>query len=100
MTRRRRTSSTRGSGPTTASTATANSTATTRATGRNSRAWAMELYQRGIITGKETGGLDLAWGNYEAIEKLFFLTAAREGFGDTIADSNRAVDRGKEPPEA
>jgi len=63
-------------------------------------AWAMELYQRGIITGKETGGLDLAWGNYEAIEKLFFLTAAREGFGDTIADSNRAVDKGRYPKEA
>ena len=62
--------------------------------------WAMELYQRGIITRKETGGLDLTWGNYEAIEKLFFMTARREGFGDTIADSNRAVDHGKYPKEA
>lgn len=62
--------------------------------------WAMELYQRGIITQKQTGGLDLAWGNYEAIEKLFFMTARREGFGDTIADSNRAVDTGKYPKEA
>jgi aldehyde:ferredoxin oxidoreductase len=62
--------------------------------------WAMELYQRGIITQKETGGLDLSWGNYEVIEKLFFMTAKREGFGDTIADSNRAVDKGKYPKEA
>ncbi len=63
-------------------------------------AWAMELYQRGIITGKDTGGLDLSWGNYEVVEKLLFMTAKREGFGDVIADSSRAVDRGKYPPEA
>jgi aldehyde:ferredoxin oxidoreductase len=66
----------------------------------SSIAWAMELYQRGIITQKETGGLDLGWGNYELIEKLLFMTAKREGFGDTIADSARAVERGKYPQEA
>ena len=63
-------------------------------------AWAMELYQRGIITTKETGGLDLSWGNYALIEKLLFMTAKREGFGDTIADSARAVERGKYPAAA
>lgn len=63
-------------------------------------AWAMELYQRGIITQKETQGLDLSWGNYEAVEQLLFMTAKREGFGDTIADSARAVERGKYPEEA
>lgn len=63
-------------------------------------AWAMELYQRGIITVKETGGLDLSWGNYPVIEKLLFMTARREGFGDVIADSSRAVERGKYPAEA
>ncbi len=63
-------------------------------------AWAFELYQRGIITTEHTGGLELEWGNYEVIEKLLFMTAAREGFGDVIADSNRAVDTGKYPEEA
>lgn len=63
-------------------------------------AWAMELYQRGIITQKETHGLDLSWGSYETIEKLLFMTAKREGFGDTIADSARAVERGKYPVAA
>ncbi|GAB4170848.1 MAG: aldehyde ferredoxin oxidoreductase family protein [Rhodocyclaceae bacterium] len=63
-------------------------------------AWAMELYQRGIIDRSHTGGLDLSWGNYEVVEKLLFMTAKREGFGDTIADSSRAVERGKYPPEA
>jgi aldehyde:ferredoxin oxidoreductase len=66
----------------------------------SSIAWAMELYQRGIITQKETGGLDLSWGKYETIEKLLFMTAKREGFGDTIADSARAVERGKYPAQA
>jgi aldehyde:ferredoxin oxidoreductase len=63
-------------------------------------AWAMELYQRGIIDQKTTGGLDLTWGNYPAIEQLLFLTAKREGFGDTIAASSRAVELGKYPAEA
>src|SRR4051812_42853993 len=46
-------------------------------------AWAMELYQRGMIA----CDLDLRWGNYDVIEKLLFMTAKREGFGDVIADS-------------
>jgi len=63
-------------------------------------AWAMELWQRGIITTADTGGLDLAWGNVEVVEKLLFLTAAREGFGDVIADSGRAVEKGRYPSVA
>ncbi len=63
-------------------------------------AWAMELYQRGIIDQQTTGGLDLSWGNYPVIEQLLFMTAKREGFGDTIAASSRAVEQGKYPAEA
>lgn len=63
-------------------------------------AWAMELYQRGIIDATHTGGLDLTWGNYPVIEKLLFMTARREGFGDVIADSARAVDKGHYSEEA
>ena len=59
-------------------------------------AWAMELYQRGIIK----PDLDLTWGNYETIERLLFMTAKREGFGNVIADSSRAVVKGHYPPEA
>jgi aldehyde:ferredoxin oxidoreductase len=62
--------------------------------------WAFELYQRGIITTEDTGGLELTWGNYEVIEKLLFMMAKREGFGDTLAHSTRAVERGKYPEEA
>jgi len=63
-------------------------------------AWAMELYQRGIIDQKTTGGLELSWGNYPVIEQLLFLTAKREGFGATIAASTRAVELGRYSPEA
>ena len=59
-------------------------------------AWAMELYQRGIIK----PDIDLTWGNYEVIELLLFMTARREGFGNVIADSSRAVEKGHYPAEA
>jgi aldehyde:ferredoxin oxidoreductase len=59
-------------------------------------AWAMELYQRGMIK----PDIDLTWGNYDVIEKLLFMTARREGFGNVIADSSRAVENGHYPPEA
>ncbi len=63
-------------------------------------AWAFELFQRGIIGTAETGGLELKWGDQATIEALVFQTARREGFGDTIAESGRAVDAGKYPPAA
>jgi aldehyde:ferredoxin oxidoreductase len=63
-------------------------------------AWAMELWQRGLISAEHTGGLDLSWGNYDTVERLLFMTARREGFGNVIADSARAVDLGHYPQEA
>jgi len=66
----------------------------------SSIAWAMELYQRGLITEKQTQGLDLTWGNAEAVEQLLFLMSRREGFGNIVADSTRAVERGHYPAEA
>jgi aldehyde:ferredoxin oxidoreductase len=63
-------------------------------------AWAMELYQRGLITREQTGGLDLTWGNAEAVEQLLFQMSRREGFGNIVADGTRAVERGHYPREA
>ena len=63
-------------------------------------AWAMELFQRGIITTSDTGGIVLAWGDAATIERLLFMIAAREGFGDVLADSTRAVEKGHYPAEA
>ena len=48
-------------------------------------AFAMDLFDRGILARKDTGGLDLTWGNAEAMEKLIIRIAEREGFGDVLA---------------
>ena len=50
-------------------------------------AWAMELYEKGILTQKQTDGLDLTWGNDEAVIELVHKIAKREGIGDILADS-------------
>jgi aldehyde:ferredoxin oxidoreductase len=63
-------------------------------------AWAMELFQRGIITKDHTGGLDLTWGNADVVEQLLFMLSRREGFGGVLADGTRAVERGHYPAEA
>ena len=63
-------------------------------------AWAMELFQRGIISAADTGGIDLRWGDAETVERLLFMLSRREGFGNVLADSTRAVERGHYPPEA
>jgi aldehyde:ferredoxin oxidoreductase len=52
-------------------------------------AWAMELFAKGALTKKDTGGLDLEWGNVEAVFELIRKIARREGFGDTLADGVR-----------
>jgi aldehyde:ferredoxin oxidoreductase len=62
--------------------------------------WAMELFQRGIITRANTGGLDLVWGDAAVVEQLLFMMTRREGFGSVLADSTRAVERGHYPAEA
>ncbi|MFC2059825.1 aldehyde ferredoxin oxidoreductase family protein [Chloroflexota bacterium] len=51
-------------------------------------AFAMELFQRGIITTKDTDGLDLSWGNEDAIIELIKKIAAREGFGAVLAEGS------------
>jgi aldehyde:ferredoxin oxidoreductase len=49
-------------------------------------AWAMELYEKGILNDEKTGGLKLEWGNEEALFDLIRKIAYREGFGNTLAD--------------
>jgi aldehyde:ferredoxin oxidoreductase len=49
--------------------------------------WAMELYELGIITSKETDGLDLRFGNDEAVIEMIERICYRKGWlGDTLAD--------------
>ena len=48
--------------------------------------FAMEAYERGILTKDQTGGLDLKWGNPDAIVKLVELIGNREGIGDLLGE--------------
>jgi len=45
---------------------------------------AMELYEMGVITKEQTGGIDLKFGNAEALTTLAELTGKGEGFGAEI----------------
>src|SRR5512135_2098814 len=49
-------------------------------------ACAMELFERGLVTPKDTGGIDLSFGKAEALEALVPLMAVREGIGDRLAE--------------
>ena len=48
--------------------------------------WAMECYERGLLSKEMADGLDLSWGNGEAILTLIEKISKREGFGDILAD--------------
>ncbi|HYM16310.1 MAG TPA: aldehyde ferredoxin oxidoreductase family protein [Dehalococcoidia bacterium] len=55
-------------------------------------AFAMECFENGLITKEDTDGLDLRWGNSEAIIAALHKIGAKEGsFGETFGDGVRAA---------
>jgi aldehyde:ferredoxin oxidoreductase len=48
-------------------------------------AWAIECYENGIFTKKDTEGIDLTWGNAEAIVAVTHGIAEQKGFGRLLA---------------
>ena len=57
-------------------------------------AFAIECYEKGLITREDTGGLDLTWGNAQAMRALLDLIISRQGIGDVLADGvKRAAER-------
>lgn len=52
-------------------------------------AFAMTLYQKGIINKEDTGGLEITHGNEEVVLKLIEDICYRRGFGDILADGAR-----------
>jgi len=56
-------------------------------------AFAMECYEKGIITSKETGGVELNWGSSDAIVQITESIGKREGFGDVLAEGVREASR-------
>ena len=52
--------------------------------------FAMDLYENGILTKKETDGLDLRFGNHEALIEMVKKIGARDGWlGDVLAEGTR-----------
>ncbi|MHB1167442.1 MAG: aldehyde ferredoxin oxidoreductase family protein [Carboxydocellales bacterium] len=62
--------------------------------------FAFELYQRGIITQEDTGGLELTWGNHQAMLELVAQIGQRKGLGNLLAEGVKraaeALNRGAE----
>jgi len=48
--------------------------------------FAMECYEKGILTKRETSGLELQFGNTEAMLRMVEMIGEREGIGDILAD--------------
>ena len=49
-------------------------------------AWMMECYEKQLITKDDLDGIDLTWGNLEAICAILEKIAHRDGIGDALAD--------------
>jgi len=47
---------------------------------------AMECYEKGLITKKDTDGVEMTWGNAQAVEVMLHKIATRNGFGDILAE--------------
>lgn len=62
--------------------------------------WAMECYERGILTKEDTDGIEFKFGNADAMLKAIELIATRAGFGALLAEGSwraaRRIGRGSE----
>ncbi len=48
--------------------------------------WVMECYEKGILSADDLDGLDMRWGNVEAVRILLGKISRREGVGDLLAE--------------
>jgi aldehyde:ferredoxin oxidoreductase len=62
--------------------------------------WAIECFERGLLTAEDTGGIPLRWNDPETYLKLLNMIALREGFGDVLAEGSlraaRTIGKGTE----
>lgn len=54
-------------------------------------AWAMECFENGLLSTDATGGIELRFGNADAVVELVSAIARREGFGAVLADGSEAA---------
>lgn len=52
----------------------------------NAIAFAMECYERGLLTKKDTGGIELKFGNHQGMLQVVEKIAKKEGIGSLLAD--------------
>ena len=55
--------------------------------------FAMECFENGLLSSKDTNGIELRFGNEEAMLKLIELIARREGIGDLLAEGTAQAAR-------
>ena len=56
-------------------------------------AMCMECYEKGIIAKKDTDGIELTWGNVDAVKAILPKIARREGFGNILAEGTMRAAR-------
>lgn len=47
--------------------------------------WVMECYEKGVFSKKDLDGIDMTWGNVEAVRAMLNKISRREGIGDLLA---------------
>jgi aldehyde:ferredoxin oxidoreductase len=52
---------------------------------------AFSLYEEGLLTKEQTGGLVLHWGDMQVVENLLHQMATRQGFGGWLAEGARSL---------
>jgi aldehyde:ferredoxin oxidoreductase len=52
-------------------------------------AFIMEAYEKGLVTKKDTGGIDLMWGNIEGAIELIHKISKRVGIGAILSEGSR-----------
>jgi aldehyde:ferredoxin oxidoreductase len=51
-------------------------------------AWAMDCFEQGLLTTEDTGGLELRFGNAEALVQMVELIGKRQGFGRVLGEGS------------
>jgi aldehyde:ferredoxin oxidoreductase len=63
-------------------------------------AWAMECFQRRILTANDTDGIELTWGKHKAVIEMIKKIAYKDGFGAILAqgvdEASRKIGKGSE----
>ena len=56
-------------------------------------AWAMEMTEKGLLTSADTDGLDFTFGNADVLSEAVTRIAAKQGFGEALAQGARGAAR-------